>query len=132
MSYVSYRKQRSAFDQVSEFDRERIELYRDCGLSFRGKILGEPTPLVTKREKRQVGTRWRQAKPTMEARKYSGIRRMRNENRECTMRYDRSLRHTSSVRCLKTFRSIFAVTLPLVRSNSWDAQLVVPNNTRYA
>ncbi|GFX50579.1 transposable element Tcb1 transposase [Trichonephila clavipes] len=29
------RKERLAFDQVSEFDRERIAAYRDCGLSFR-------------------------------------------------------------------------------------------------
>ncbi|GFX49262.1 transposable element Tcb1 transposase [Trichonephila clavipes] len=29
------RKQRSAFDQVSEFDRRKIVAYRDCGLSFR-------------------------------------------------------------------------------------------------
>ncbi|GFW84462.1 transposable element Tcb1 transposase [Trichonephila clavipes] len=29
------RKQRSAFDQVSEFDEGRIVAYRDCGLSFR-------------------------------------------------------------------------------------------------
>ncbi|GFY11465.1 uncharacterized protein TNCV_3183031 [Trichonephila clavipes] len=29
------RKQRSAFDQVSEFDRGRIVVYRDCGLSFK-------------------------------------------------------------------------------------------------
>ncbi|GFU01413.1 transposable element Tcb1 transposase [Trichonephila clavipes] len=29
------RKQRSAFDQVSEFDRGRIVAYRDCGLSIR-------------------------------------------------------------------------------------------------
>ncbi|GFX39074.1 transposable element Tcb1 transposase [Trichonephila clavipes] len=29
------RKQRSAFDQISEFDRGRILAYRDCGLSFR-------------------------------------------------------------------------------------------------
>ncbi|GFW62252.1 transposable element Tcb1 transposase [Trichonephila clavipes] len=29
------RKQRSAFHQVSEFDRGRIVAYRDCGLSFR-------------------------------------------------------------------------------------------------
>ncbi|GFV21268.1 HTH_38 domain-containing protein [Trichonephila clavipes] len=29
------RKQRSAFDQVSEFDRGRIVAYRDSGLSFR-------------------------------------------------------------------------------------------------
>ncbi|GFU97288.1 transposable element Tcb1 transposase [Trichonephila clavipes] len=34
-SVVSRRKQRSAFDQVSEFDRGRIVAYRDCGLSFR-------------------------------------------------------------------------------------------------
>ncbi|GFX32812.1 transposable element Tcb1 transposase [Trichonephila clavipes] len=32
---MSRRKQRSAFDQVSEFDRERIVTYRDSGLSFR-------------------------------------------------------------------------------------------------
>ncbi|GFU73554.1 transposable element Tcb1 transposase [Trichonephila clavipes] len=32
---MSRREQRSAFDQVSEFDRERIVAYRDCGLSFR-------------------------------------------------------------------------------------------------
>ncbi|GFU86037.1 transposable element Tcb1 transposase [Trichonephila clavipes] len=29
------RKQRSAFDQVFEFDRGRIVAYRDCGLSYR-------------------------------------------------------------------------------------------------
>ncbi|GFV28224.1 transposable element Tcb1 transposase [Trichonephila clavipes] len=32
---MSRRKQRSAFDPVSEFDRGRIVAYRDCGLSFR-------------------------------------------------------------------------------------------------
>ncbi|GFX47258.1 transposable element Tcb1 transposase [Trichonephila clavipes] len=32
---MSRRKQRSAFDQVSEFDKGRIVAYRDCGLSFR-------------------------------------------------------------------------------------------------
>ncbi|GFV13026.1 transposable element Tcb1 transposase [Trichonephila clavipes] len=31
---MSRRKQRSAFDQVSEFDKGRIVNYRDCGLSF--------------------------------------------------------------------------------------------------
>ncbi|GFU71994.1 uncharacterized protein TNCV_2999771 [Trichonephila clavipes] len=35
-SVMSRRKQGSAFDQVSEFDRGRIVAYRDCGLSFRG------------------------------------------------------------------------------------------------
>ncbi|GFU40675.1 hypothetical protein TNCV_3230531 [Trichonephila clavipes] len=34
-SVTSRRKQQSAFDQVSEFDRGRIVAYRDCGLSFR-------------------------------------------------------------------------------------------------
>ncbi|GFU42644.1 transposable element Tcb1 transposase [Trichonephila clavipes] len=32
---MSRRKQRSAFDQVSEFDRGRIVAYRDCGIFFR-------------------------------------------------------------------------------------------------
>ncbi|GFT45781.1 transposable element Tcb1 transposase [Trichonephila clavipes] len=32
---MSRRKQRSAFHQVSEFQRGRIVAYRDCGLSFR-------------------------------------------------------------------------------------------------
>ncbi|GFV66604.1 transposable element Tcb1 transposase [Trichonephila clavipes] len=32
---MSRRKQRSAFDQVCEFDKGRIVAYRDCGLSFR-------------------------------------------------------------------------------------------------
>ncbi|GFY14467.1 transposable element Tcb1 transposase [Trichonephila clavipes] len=32
---MSRRKQRSAFDQVSEFDRGRIVAYRDSGLSLR-------------------------------------------------------------------------------------------------
>ncbi|GFW71866.1 transposable element Tcb1 transposase [Trichonephila clavipes] len=31
---MSHRKQRSALDQVFEFDRGRIVAYRDCGLSF--------------------------------------------------------------------------------------------------
>ncbi|GFV57442.1 transposable element Tcb1 transposase [Trichonephila clavipes] len=32
---MSRKKQRSAFDQVSEFNRGRTVAYRDCGLSFR-------------------------------------------------------------------------------------------------
>ncbi|GFY24334.1 transposable element Tcb1 transposase [Trichonephila clavipes] len=32
---MSRRKQPSAFDQVSEFDRGSIVAYRDCGISFR-------------------------------------------------------------------------------------------------
>ncbi|GFX57954.1 transposable element Tcb1 transposase [Trichonephila clavipes] len=32
---MSRRKQRSAFDQVSQFDRGKTVAYRDCGLSYR-------------------------------------------------------------------------------------------------
>ncbi|GFU80746.1 hypothetical protein TNCV_514731 [Trichonephila clavipes] len=53
-------------------------------------------------------------------------------NSECTMRYDRALRHTSSEWCLETLRFRFVVTLPPVCSNSWDAQLTVTNDPRYA
>ncbi|GFW99585.1 hypothetical protein TNCV_3418181 [Trichonephila clavipes] len=48
------------------------------------------------------------------------------------MQCDRALRHSSFVRCLEAFRSICAVTLPLIRSNSRDSQLAVPNHLRYA
>ncbi|GFY13508.1 hypothetical protein TNCV_4958781 [Trichonephila clavipes] len=51
---------------------------------------------------------------------------------ECTKRCDWATKHTSSVRCLETFRSIFALILPLVHSNSWGAQLSVLNDPRYA
>ncbi|GFX10285.1 hypothetical protein TNCV_1866821 [Trichonephila clavipes] len=34
---MSRRKQQSALDQVSEFDRGRIVVYRDCGLSLSEK-----------------------------------------------------------------------------------------------
>ncbi|GFV58641.1 transposable element Tcb1 transposase [Trichonephila clavipes] len=33
---MSRRKQQTASDQVSKFDRGRIVAYRDCALSFRG------------------------------------------------------------------------------------------------
>ncbi|GFW61153.1 transposable element Tcb1 transposase [Trichonephila clavipes] len=32
---MSRKKQRSALDQVSEFDRGRIGAYRECGVTFR-------------------------------------------------------------------------------------------------
>ncbi|GFX94554.1 transposable element Tcb1 transposase [Trichonephila clavipes] len=37
MTVMPRRKQRSAFDQVSEFDRGRIVAYRYCVLSFRDR-----------------------------------------------------------------------------------------------
>ncbi|GFU90296.1 uncharacterized protein TNCV_2717541 [Trichonephila clavipes] len=44
---MSRRKQRSAFDQISEFDRGSIAAYRDCGLSFReiGSRVGQTKQL---------------------------------------------------------------------------------------
>ncbi|GFW26472.1 transposable element Tcb1 transposase [Trichonephila clavipes] len=55
---MSRRKQRSAFDQVSEFDRGRIVAYRDCGLPFKeiGSRVGRnQTTCTTSREDRQIG-----------------------------------------------------------------------------
>ncbi|GFV88774.1 transposable element Tcb1 transposase [Trichonephila clavipes] len=45
---MSRRNQRSAFDQIFEFDRGRIVAYRDCGLSFRelGSRVDETKQLV--------------------------------------------------------------------------------------
>ncbi|GFX57668.1 HTH_38 domain-containing protein [Trichonephila clavipes] len=48
---------RSAFDQVSEFDRGRIVAYRDCGLFFRqiGSRVGQNQTIVTR-----IYDRWMQ------------------------------------------------------------------------
>ncbi|GFV66256.1 transposable element Tcb1 transposase [Trichonephila clavipes] len=46
---MSHRKQRSDFDQSSEFDRGRIVAYRDCGLSFKeigSRVVGNQTILM--------------------------------------------------------------------------------------
>ncbi|GFU76276.1 transposable element Tcb1 transposase [Trichonephila clavipes] len=53
---MSRRKQRSAFDQVSEFERERIVAYRDCGLSLRKeqRTVEHPPQCTTSREDRQI------------------------------------------------------------------------------
>ncbi|GFW84290.1 transposable element Tcb1 transposase [Trichonephila clavipes] len=54
---MSRRKQQSAFDQVSEFDRGRIVAYRDCGLSFReiGSRVGQNQTTVI-----WISDRWMQ------------------------------------------------------------------------
>ncbi|GFS47116.1 transposable element Tcb1 transposase [Trichonephila clavipes] len=55
---MSRRKQRSAFDQVTEFKRGRIVAYRDCGLSFRkiGSRVGRnQTPLILCNRSMQEG-----------------------------------------------------------------------------
>ncbi|GFW22362.1 transposable element Tcb1 transposase [Trichonephila clavipes] len=54
---MSRRKQRSAIDQVSEFDKGRIVAYRDCGLSFReiGSRVGQNQTTVMR-----ICDRWMQ------------------------------------------------------------------------
>ncbi|GFU33331.1 transposable element Tcb1 transposase [Trichonephila clavipes] len=54
---MSRRKQRSAIDQVSEFDRGRIVAFRDCGLSFReiGSRVGRNQTIVMR-----ICDRWMQ------------------------------------------------------------------------
>ncbi|GFX26052.1 transposable element Tcb1 transposase [Trichonephila clavipes] len=57
----SRRKQRSAFDQVSKFDRGRIVVYRDYGLSFSefGSRGGRKQTTVMR-----ICDRWKQEGPT--------------------------------------------------------------------
>ncbi|GFW33114.1 HTH_38 domain-containing protein [Trichonephila clavipes] len=56
-SVKSRRKQRSAFDQVSEFDRGRIVAYRNCRLTFRkiGSHVGRNQTTVMR-----ICDRWKQ------------------------------------------------------------------------
>ncbi|GFW16236.1 transposable element Tcb1 transposase [Trichonephila clavipes] len=58
---MSRRKQRSAFDQVSDFNRERIVAHRDCGLPFReiGRRVGRNQATVM-----WICDRWMQAGTT--------------------------------------------------------------------
>ncbi|GFV26034.1 uncharacterized protein TNCV_2694001 [Trichonephila clavipes] len=59
-SVMSRRKQRSAFDYVSEFDRGRIVAYRDCRLYFReiGSRVGRNQTTVMR-----ICDRWMQEVP---------------------------------------------------------------------
>ncbi|GFX26461.1 transposable element Tcb1 transposase [Trichonephila clavipes] len=88
---MSRRKQRSAFDQISEFDRGRIVAYRDCGLSFReiGSRIGRNQTTVM-----QICDRWIQEGTT--------DRRGRLYPLECTT----SLEDRQIVRMTVTDRSV--------------------------
>ncbi|GFX50722.1 transposable element Tc1 transposase [Trichonephila clavipes] len=93
---MSRRKQRSAFDQVSEFDRGRIEAYRDCGLSFRtiGSRVGRNQTTVMR-----ICDRWMQEGTT--------DRRGRSHPPQCTTsREDRQI-----VRMAVTGRSVTSRTI---------------------
>ncbi|GFU92914.1 transposable element Tcb1 transposase [Trichonephila clavipes] len=83
LKITSRRKQRSAFDQVSEFDRGRIVAYRDCGLSFReiGSRVGRNQTTVMR-----ICDRWMQEGTT--------DRRGRSHPPHCnTSREDRQIVH---------------------------------------
>ncbi|KFM56978.1 Transposable element Tc1 transposase, partial [Stegodyphus mimosarum] len=90
------RKQRSSFDQVSEFDRGRIVAYRECGLSFReiGNRVGRNQTTVMR-----ICDRWMQRGTT--------DRRVRSYLPQCTTsRDDRSI-----VRMTVTDRSVTSRTI---------------------
>ncbi|GFT52409.1 transposable element Tcb1 transposase [Trichonephila clavipes] len=93
---MSRRKQRSAFNQVSEFDRGKIVAYRDCGLSFRkiGSRVGRNQTTVI-----WIYDRWMQEGTT--------DRRCRSHPPQCTTsREDRQ-----TVRMAVTDRSITSRTM---------------------
>ncbi|GFV79268.1 transposable element Tcb2 transposase [Trichonephila clavipes] len=93
---MSRRKQRSAFDKVSEFDRGRIVAYRDCGLSFRefGSRVGRNQTTVMR-----ICDRWMQ--------EGTKDRRGRSHPRQCaTSREDRQI-----VRLVVTDRSVTSRTI---------------------
>ncbi|GFX39680.1 transposable element Tcb1 transposase [Trichonephila clavipes] len=93
---MSRRKQRSAFYQVSEFDRGRIVAYRDCGLSFReiGSRVGQNQTTVM-----WICDRWMQEGTT--------DRRVPSHSPQCTnSREDRQI-----VRMAVTDRSVTSRTI---------------------
>ncbi|UYV84085.1 hypothetical protein LAZ67_X001129 [Cordylochernes scorpioides] len=90
------KKQRSSFDQVSEFDRGRIEAYRDCGLSVReiGSRVGRNQTTVMR-----ISDRWMQEGTT--------DCRVRSHPLQCTTsRADRKI-----VRMAVTDRSVTSRTV---------------------
>ncbi|GFV87203.1 transposable element Tcb1 transposase [Trichonephila clavipes] len=88
---MSRRKQQSAFDQVSEFDRGRIVTYRDCGLFFReiGSRVGRNQTTV-----KRICDRWMQEGKTN--------RRGRSHSPQCTT----SREEKQIVRMVVTGRSV--------------------------
>ncbi|GFV74227.1 transposable element Tcb1 transposase [Trichonephila clavipes] len=108
---MSRRKQRSAFDQVSEFDRGRIVAYRDCGLSFReiGSRVGRNQTTVMRicDHWMQEGTRHGQSHPPqcITSREDRQIVRMAVTDRSVTSRT--IAQHIESV----TYHSVSARTI---------------------
>ncbi|GFY09019.1 transposable element Tcb1 transposase [Trichonephila clavipes] len=93
---MSRRKQRSAFDEVSEFDRGRIVAYRDCELSFR--VIGSPVG-GNQTTVMRICDRWMQEGTTDQ--------RCRSHSPQCTTsREDRQI-----VRMAVTVRSVTSRTV---------------------
>ncbi|GFT94562.1 transposable element Tcb1 transposase [Trichonephila clavipes] len=93
---MSRKRQRSAFDQVSEFDRGRIVAYQDCGLSLReiGSRVGRNQTTVMR-----ICDRWMQEGTT--------DRRGRSHPPQCTtLRKDRQI-----VSMAVTDRSVISRTI---------------------
>ncbi|GFV95365.1 transposable element Tcb1 transposase [Trichonephila clavipes] len=93
---MSRRKQRSAFDQVSEFDRGRIVAYRDCGLFFRqiGSRVGQNQTTVMR-----IYDRWMQEGTT--------DRRGRSHPPQCTnSRVGRQIVRMAVTDCSVTSRTV--------------------------
>ncbi|GFW25146.1 transposable element Tcb1 transposase [Trichonephila clavipes] len=115
---VKVRKQRSAFDQVSEFDRGRTVAYRDCGLPFReiGSRVGRNQTTVMR-----ICDRWMQESTT--------DRRGRSHPPQCTTsREDRQI-----VRMAVTDRSVTSRTIAQhIESERIIQCLRVPFDTIYS
>ncbi|GFT01581.1 transposable element Tcb1 transposase [Trichonephila clavipes] len=98
---MSRRKQRSAFDQVSEFDRGRIVAYRDCGFPFReiGSRVGRNQTTVMR-----ICDRWMQESTT--------DRRGRSHPPQCTTSLSaRTIRHRSQQSGLSARRPLLDLHL---------------------
>ena len=96
ISHMPRRKQRSFFNQVSEFDRGRIGAYRDCGLSFRdidSRVGRNPTSVI------RICDRWMQEGKT--------DRRVRPHPPQCpTSRDDRQIERMAVTDRSATSRTI--------------------------
>ncbi|GFY33884.1 transposable element Tcb1 transposase [Trichonephila clavipes] len=110
---MSRRKQRSAFNQVSEFDRGRIGVYRDSGLSFRkiGSRVGRNQTTVMR-----ICDRWKQEGTT--------DRRGRSHLPQCTTsREDRQIVRMAVADRSATSRTV-AQHIESVTHNSVSARTI--------
>ncbi|GFX73515.1 transposable element Tcb1 transposase [Trichonephila clavipes] len=106
---MSRKKQRSAFDQVSEFDRGRIVAYRDCRLSLReiGSRIGRKQTTVMRicDHWMQEGTMDRRGRPhppqCTTSRENRQIVRMTVTSRTIVQHIESVTHHSVSVRTIR-------------------------------